>query len=582
MQHANTYRHDLRRLFAKFNVQSVLDYGGGGTEWADQTVPEGQSLRDYLSVSKVINFEPSRGRDTVFASDAVVCFDVLEHIFLGDVAYVLEKIFSSAHKLVYIVVASYSAKKTLPNGDNAHITERSENWWRGALDMVAARYPDITYRLIVTRKNRSPIVFETVSFHGINSANAFTRQERMGHATDLERDIALLNRAARKIKDGQGDEANRILSNIAYSLLPPKYLKLHVHLSCVLGATGYAKSQDLRAVNALLPPDENSDIRYRAALRTRDIRTAKRLRKYLEDRDVNGHRSAGWSASVACLHSGKKRGGFCLYHNRIGATDGVVSWPKNARYIRFEGQVQTEHVHLEQGVGDIFFHLAHIKSAGIERGLRFHCTKRWGPILSSTFPECDAQIHDDWVEVPDDTPMHASADFMVSQYFKNGTIRPTVLLAEPKTNRKGFGFSWRGGGASLNQSDRRRIDLPLMLRTLPQNVDWCCLQYDIKQEELDLIKKLRPDVRYPKFNMRSDLFGVFELIRSLEGVVSVRNANLHMAGNTGIPTLALIEDTSSWLWSDDGSSVRSLYDMSTIHPIARFSKQLVSEWITGL
>ena len=53
--------------------------------------------------------------------DCVVCFDVLEHIFVSDVATVLRDFFT-CKKLVILNVACYEANALLPNGENAHIT----------------------------------------------------------------------------------------------------------------------------------------------------------------------------------------------------------------------------------------------------------------------------------------------------------------------------------------------------------------------------------------------------------------------------------------------------------------------------
>ena len=54
----------------------------------------------------------------------VLCFDVLEHIFINDIPWVLKELFENAKQCVIINVAFYKAAALLPNGENAHITVR--------------------------------------------------------------------------------------------------------------------------------------------------------------------------------------------------------------------------------------------------------------------------------------------------------------------------------------------------------------------------------------------------------------------------------------------------------------------------
>ena len=57
-------------------------------------------------------------------------FDVLEHIFISDIPYVIHDVFSYSKKLVIINVACYEASALLPNGENTHITVRPPLWWK--------------------------------------------------------------------------------------------------------------------------------------------------------------------------------------------------------------------------------------------------------------------------------------------------------------------------------------------------------------------------------------------------------------------------------------------------------------------
>ena len=66
----------------------------------------------------------------------------------------VSELFSLARKLIVVNVACYKAAALLPNGENAHITVRSPNWWKGVFDVAAMKYPDIKVLLICSKTFR--------------------------------------------------------------------------------------------------------------------------------------------------------------------------------------------------------------------------------------------------------------------------------------------------------------------------------------------------------------------------------------------------------------------------------------------
>ncbi len=77
--------------------------------------------------------------------DGVISTDVLEHCPEEDLAWILEEIFGYATRFVYLNVACYPARKTLPNGENAHATVRPPDWWRDKV--AAASRPELKWAL---------------------------------------------------------------------------------------------------------------------------------------------------------------------------------------------------------------------------------------------------------------------------------------------------------------------------------------------------------------------------------------------------------------------------------------------------
>jgi hypothetical protein len=93
----------------------------------------------------------------------VVSFDVLEHVFISDIPWVIYDIFSYSSKLVIINVACFPAEKVLPNKDNAHTTQRNDFWWKGMIDSVANLFPDINYMIIASKTYKDVTLFDSVS-----------------------------------------------------------------------------------------------------------------------------------------------------------------------------------------------------------------------------------------------------------------------------------------------------------------------------------------------------------------------------------------------------------------------------------
>lgn len=144
------FRNYVKPYFVKFGIRSVLDYGGGGSDWEREGFDptSNKSAKNFFNIDTVSTFEPARYILQKNKSDCVVCMDVLEHIYIADVANVLRDIFGHAEKLVVLNVACYEAAALLPNGENAHITVRDPLWWKGVVDMVSIEFPNVYVLLI--------------------------------------------------------------------------------------------------------------------------------------------------------------------------------------------------------------------------------------------------------------------------------------------------------------------------------------------------------------------------------------------------------------------------------------------------
>lgn len=145
----------IRELAAEFNVKSILDYGAGkgmqyrqGIKLSDGT--QFASVLDFWGVDSVTCFDPGYEPFSQLPAgkyDGVICTDVLEHCPEDDVSWIVGEIFSFARAFVFCNVACYPAQKHLPNGENAHCTVKSREWWNSLVAEISAQHPGLYYEI---------------------------------------------------------------------------------------------------------------------------------------------------------------------------------------------------------------------------------------------------------------------------------------------------------------------------------------------------------------------------------------------------------------------------------------------------
>lgn len=156
------FKNLLKKIFFENKITEILDYGSGKGNWK-RKINETESFQSFLGLDKIHRFEPALGLNNIKKSQCVLCFDVLEHVFISDIPYVLYEIFNHAKELVVINVACYRASALLPNHENAHITVRPPLWWKGSVDTVASNFPSIKYSLITSIEYQKAHVYPSTS-----------------------------------------------------------------------------------------------------------------------------------------------------------------------------------------------------------------------------------------------------------------------------------------------------------------------------------------------------------------------------------------------------------------------------------
>lgn len=123
----------VQMLMQEYGCVSVLDYGCGK-----------QTLQRELGFP-IHQYDPCipEFSATPVPADLVVCTDVLEHIEPDCIDAVLDDLKRVTGKVAFLTVATGPAKKSLPDGRNAHILQRAPKWW---LPMFWERWDLLAYR----------------------------------------------------------------------------------------------------------------------------------------------------------------------------------------------------------------------------------------------------------------------------------------------------------------------------------------------------------------------------------------------------------------------------------------------------
>lgn len=156
----------IKRLIDLHGARTILDYGAGkGLQYRPRPIVlDGRHVADgvaeYWDVDEVHCYDPGYAPHSARPEgrfDGVISTDVLEHCPEEDLAWILGEIFGYAARFVYLNVACFPARKTLPNGENAHVTLRAPEWWRD--QVAAAAPPGVPWEL------QAATTRETTSFH---------------------------------------------------------------------------------------------------------------------------------------------------------------------------------------------------------------------------------------------------------------------------------------------------------------------------------------------------------------------------------------------------------------------------------
>ena len=129
----NLHKESISQFLQREKCETILDYGCGK---AVQYFKEDIHNTHFFGIMPSL-YDPAVEEYSKMPSgkfDAVITTDVLEHIEEQDLDKVLEEIYNKANKFVYLGICNSPALAILPDGRNAHVTQKPLQWWKEKIE----------------------------------------------------------------------------------------------------------------------------------------------------------------------------------------------------------------------------------------------------------------------------------------------------------------------------------------------------------------------------------------------------------------------------------------------------------------
>ena len=111
----------IKQVIDLTKSNSIIDFGCGKAKYYFEEVKINNKLysniSNYWNIKDVYLYDPGVKNFSAYPSrkaDGIICIDVVEHIPESDAISFIMELFKLANKFIFIVIACYPAKKTLP------------------------------------------------------------------------------------------------------------------------------------------------------------------------------------------------------------------------------------------------------------------------------------------------------------------------------------------------------------------------------------------------------------------------------------------------------------------------------------
>ncbi|MDA9621001.1 class I SAM-dependent methyltransferase [Pelagibacteraceae bacterium] len=153
--------HSIKQVIDLTKSNSIIDFGCGKAKYYFEEIAINNKpysdIINYWNINDVYLYDPGVKNFSKYPTrkaDGVICVDVVEHIPESDVISFIEELFKLANKFVFIVIACYHAKKTLPDGRNVHLCVKSANEWKKIIRDIRPQFLNISPYVICATKRR--------------------------------------------------------------------------------------------------------------------------------------------------------------------------------------------------------------------------------------------------------------------------------------------------------------------------------------------------------------------------------------------------------------------------------------------
>lgn len=220
----------------------------------------------------------------------------------------------------------------------------------------------------------------------------------------------------------------------------------------------------------------------------------------------------------------------------------------------------------EQGIGDEVQFASCYADAIAQAG---HCTITCSPRLHSvfqrsfpaaTFVDVAAGQRESWRPPHESTFDYFTPAGSLPRLFRNNdsdfTGKPYLSVSRhaPSLDRLRVGVSW-WGGAVADQIEKRSIPFEMFQRLFDvSGVEFVNMQHGYCSEQAKHDLAQIDNLVASQVDPYEELEPWFDLLASLDLLISVDNSNVHFAGALGVPTWLLLPDYPNWRWPMSGET----------------------------
>ncbi|WP_437193665.1 tetratricopeptide repeat protein [Planctomicrobium sp. SH527] len=306
-----------------------------------------------------------------------------------------------------------------------------------------------------------------------------------------------------------------------------------------------------------------------------EFKRAEELYRELAERDASDAHSAGLVGTLQFLLS-DMQDGYAQYALRpldralSRLLESVIRWngePLNGKRVV---------VWSEQGIGDAIMFLSLLPWVTAKASaVTVVVTAKLAPLVARAFPEVEIVSEEglkaigtqfDYHVLMGDLLQHALRDytpgmhppFLVADMQRAGALRHAYLAqARERGREKLIGLAWHTTNPEVGFTRNISLSELQPILSVP-GIQFVSLQYGEHTEEIVECNRRCRDAIFvdPAIDAFNDIDGLAAQMAALDGVITIDNATVHLAGALGVPTTLLLCAVPDWRWGLQGNNSR--------------------------